>query len=324
MENKDFEKAKDLYLNHKLKMMDIAKILNCSFSIIQRNFKKNNVPIRTHHKQTLQTRLLQSEIKKKQIEDGIFIPFRRGKKFSYKSIRFSKDEVLKIIDVYKNTDLTSIDLSKKYKCSLHLILNLLKKNNVPLKKFNHRYNSKKQMSLKRKERFKLGNLGVTGCAKLSMEGDFSEGRNNPFYGKHHNNDTLNKLRKFRETFVTPKRDTKIETRIQNYLKELNFEFFTHYYMRITNGFQCDIFLPSLNLIIECDGDFFHCNPKFYSEDFIRFPKGNDKRKAKMVWERDRIRKEQLEAKGYKVLRLWESEINNLDLNKFKEIILKYE
>ena len=31
--------------------------------------------------------------------------------------------------------------------------------------------------------------------------------------------------------------------------------------------------------------------------------------------------QELEEKGFKVLRLWEREINNLDLNKFKDKIL---
>lgn len=106
-------------------------------------------------------------------------------------------------------------------------------------------------------------------------------------------------------------------KIQHFLKQLKIEFITHNYMRITNAYQCDILIPSLNLIIECDGDFFHCNPRFYSDNYVRFPKGKDKRTAKMVWDRDEIRTRELEKSGYRIIRLWESEIKKMNLNDFE-------
>jgi very-short-patch-repair endonuclease len=56
----------------------------------------------------------------------------------------------------------------------------------------------------------------------------------------------------------------------------------------------------MNLIIECDGNYWH-----------NYPFGND---------RDKIRTTELIAQGFKVLRLWEHEIKQMDLNKFKEAI----
>ncbi|HEC66144.1 MAG TPA: DUF559 domain-containing protein [bacterium] len=125
--------------------------------------------------------------------------------------------------------------------------------------------------------------------------------------------------------IFPKKDTSIEVKIQNFLKELGIEFYTHQYMKIENGYQCDILIPTQKeitqpIIIECDGDFFHCNPKFYSADYVRFPKDNDKRKAKDVWERDYLRTAELESKGYIVLRLWEDEIRKMKLDNFKNIV----
>ena len=68
-------------------------------------------------------------------------------------------------------------------------------------------------------------------------------------------------------------------------------------MKIKHGYQCDILIPSMNLVIECDGDYWH-----------KYPVGNDI---------DHIRTKELIEKGFKVLRLWEFEIKNMGLNDFK-------
>ena len=49
--------------------------------------------------------------------------------------------------------------------------------------------------------------------------------------------------------VFPIKDTSIEVKIQNYLKELGVEFFTHQYIDIEHGYQCDVFIPILTQFI---------------------------------------------------------------------------
>ena len=119
-------------------------------------------------------------------------------------------------------------------------------------------------------------------------------------GKHHSKRTKEKLKLARAKRIIPTKDTSIEVKIQNFLKQLEIEFFTHQYMKIEHGYQCDILIPSKNLVIECDGDYWH-----------KYPIGNDV---------DHIRTKELIEKGFKVLRLWESEINKIDLNEFEEKI----
>jgi G:T-mismatch repair DNA endonuclease (very short patch repair protein) len=122
--------------------------------------------------------------------------------------------------------------------------------------------------------------------------------------------------------IFPSKNTKEEVKIQNLLKQLEIEFFTHQYMEIQHGFKCDILIPSFNTIIECDGDFMHCNPLKYPPNFIRFPTNKKIKTAQEIWEIDRLRTQELKEKDFNVIRLWESEIQNLDLNKFKEILKK--
>lgn len=106
-----------------------------------------------------------------------------------------------------------------------------------------------------------------------------------------------KLRDVRAKQILPKKDTSIEVKIQNFLKQLGISYFTHQYMKIEHGYQCDILIPSMNLVIECDGDYWH-----------KYPIG---------MEIDHIRTSEMLSKGFKVLRLWEREIKIMDINSFQ-------
>jgi very-short-patch-repair endonuclease len=117
--------------------------------------------------------------------------------------------------------------------------------------------------------------------------------------------------------IVPKEDTQIEIKIQNYLNQLDIEFFTHHYIsEITHAYQCDIFIPVQNkiyqkTIIECDGDYWHGNP-------FKYPNPN-KLQSEQI-EEDRIRTEELISLGFRVIRLWEMDIKNLNIIQFNEII----
>lgn len=118
-------------------------------------------------------------------------------------------------------------------------------------------------------------------------------------GWKHTKESLKKIKEARKKQILPIKDTKIEVKIQNFLKQLGIEFFTHQYMKeIEHSYQCDILIPSMNLVIECDGDHWH-----------KYPIGKDI---------DHIRTKELIYKGFKVLRLWECEIKVMDINKFNK------
>ncbi len=136
--------------------------------------------------------------------------------------------------------------------------------------------------------------------------------------KRINSGSITKERRAKQVF--PMKDTKIEVKIQSFLKRLGIEFFTHQYMKIEHGYQCDILIPSMNLVIECDGDFIHCNPIKYPSNFVRYPSAKKVITAQEIWDRDKIRTEELVEKGFRVLRLWEVEIKKMDINNFQNKI----
>lgn len=130
------------------------------------------------------------------------------------------------------------------------------------------------------------------------------------------------LRQSRAKQIIPMIDTSIEIKIQNYLKELKIGFFTHYYCaEIEHSYQCDIFIPVQRskdffirqpIIIECDGDYWHGNTE------TRFNNKEVSNKIKQQIEKDKIRTMELEARGFKVIRLWGSYIKNITLEDFKD------
>ena len=66
----------------------------------------------------------------------------------------------------------------------------------------------------------------------------------------------------------------------------------------TNGVETkiyDIFIPSLNLVIEYNGDYWHCNPKKYKPDYFNQKK---QKTAKELWEYDKNKIDLIREKGY--------------------------
>lgn len=110
-------------------------------------------------------------------------------------------------------------------------------------------------------------------------------------------DEKKRLKELRKYAIFPKKDSSIEIKIQNFLKQLNIEFFTHQYMHIEHGYQCDILIPSMNLIIEAFGTYWH-----------KYPIGK---------EVDTLRCQELREKGYRVLVFWEKEIKSMELSDLK-------
>lgn len=112
---------------------------------------------------------------------------------------------------------------------------------------------------------------------------------------------INRLRKYRKYMILPVKDTKIEVKIREFLEKLSVSFVQHKYIQdIKHGYQCDFFLGDFNLIIECDGDYWHNYPNYRPIDLLRTS--------------------EMKFQGYKVLRMWERDIHKLTLREF-EIIL---
>ncbi len=125
-------------------------------------------------------------------------------------------------------------------------------------------------------------------------------------------DVKNKLRELALTQISKGylgKKTSIELKLENLLLKNSIEFISQYNF----GFYVfDIYLPKYNLFIECDGDYFHANPKFY--------KNLNKTQYNNVW-RGNAKTSYIKNLGKLLLRFWEDDINNnLELIE-KEILI---
>jgi G:T-mismatch repair DNA endonuclease (very short patch repair protein) len=83
---------------------------------------------------------------------------------------------------------------------------------------------------------------------------------------------------------------------------------------------CDMYLPKYNLIIEYNGDYWHCNPKKYSEDYFNQVKGKT---AKELWEYDKNKVDLIIGNGYNLEIIWESDLKD-DPDLINKILKKYD
>lgn len=186
-----------------------------------------------------------------------------------------------------------------------------KKGNIPWNKGMKNFLSKETLQKRTETRMKTDGYRNSEIQKIKI-GNKSRGRkhtketiqkiSNSKMGHSVSFEQIKKYKESRLNWVTPKKDTSIEIKIQEYLKQLGYEFYTHQYIKdIEHGYQCDILIPSINLVIECDGNYWH-----------HYPIGR---------EIDHIRTKELIEKGFKVLRLWEHEIKEMDIDTLKNKIM---
>ncbi|MGD6803907.1 endonuclease domain-containing protein [Rossellomorea aquimaris] len=100
------------------------------------------------------------------------------------------------------------------------------------------------------------------------------------------------------------RKTNIEIIMEKFLKSnhINYK-----YSFILQKRQYDFLLVDYNLIIECDGDYWHANPKFY-------PNPADWQIERI--KNDHIKNEIAKRNNFKIIRFWEDDIvNNLEYVK---------
>jgi len=88
-----------------------------------------------------------------------------------------------------------------------------------------------------------------------------------------------------------------------YFYELNKEFDIEDYENKIH-YLYDFVISNIKLCIEFNGDFWHCNPKIYNEEYKHVVIGKT---AREIWEKDSVKINFLKKKGYSVFVVWESE-----------------
>jgi len=107
-----------------------------------------------------------------------------------------------------------------------------------------------------------------------------------------------RLLELRMNQVLPKTDTTIELKVKDQLGKWGIYFFHPF--NLGDRFQCDFYIPSLNLIIECDGDYWHSR-----EDMKRRDKAKDAYAKKCGYAVVRIKEHTIKEKSFDVYNIIE-------------------
>lgn len=247
----------------------------------------------------------------KNVEKKIITEYKKGKSSLeiVKIVALSKPTILKVLNkhglIRKRDRCKSLDIN--HEKDGYSISRKCPKCGKDVKTFS------KDKTIACRNHFKKLN-GSQLCKPCSLSLQVGEG--NPFYGKKHSKDTLIKISKvLTENPTKFSSSSKPEKKILEILQNLNFK--AKKTFRI-DKYICDIFVEELNLIIEYNGDYWHCNPKKYKEDFFHPHK---KKTAKDIWIQDEIRIDNLKKLGYILEVIWESDFDSCIT--IQNIIQKY-
>ena len=111
-------------------------------------------------------------------------------------------------------------------------------------------------------------------------------------------------------------DNKIEysSQYRIHLKTKEKLYRKHYYVY-------DFYVPRYNLLIECNGSYWHCDPRFYEgDDLVKRPGVIEKIRVKNIWNIDKHKEDIATKHGYNFLTIWEHDINNNNYNSLLEVI----
>lgn len=132
-------------------------------------------------------------------------------------------------------------------------------------------------------------------------------------GFKHSQENINKFRKSTANgWATGRysKETSIEKAVRVFLEKLKTK--SEFESQHRAGyFALDFAFPERKIAIECQGQYYHSDPRFY-------PDGPQTEMQKKNWRRDRQKKGYLKKNGWFLIELWEKEINNGD---FEEILL---
>lgn len=252
---------------------------------VKRNFK--------HSSETIE------KIKLARAKQVITEETKRKMSIAHKDKKFSKEHLHNIHLAFKKRYKENPETHPNFNKSLSEITRKkIREGNLGT--FEERYGKEKAKEVIRKIKEARAGQIVSEETKLKIK----EGVNQP--------EIIKKIKASRLKQIFPLKDSSIEIKVQELLTKLGIAFKKHIILTKDYPYQVDIFIPSKNLVIECDGDYWHGN-KF--EDFRELTK-----KQKEVRIYDYLRSAELEYNGFKVIRLQENLINNLNTNKLQEVI----
>ena len=246
---------------------------------------------------------------------------------------FGDDIVDKIIYDYTVENLSLPDIYKKYGLSYHYTQKIMNINNIPLRSISE---SAIKISTIKHRKTCMEKYGVENVSQIE---DVKNKKRNTFI-KNYGADNIWKTEEFKQftrdrwNSYSDEEKTKLlnigkkrngtislfEKKIVSYLLDLGIEIETQFKFK-KYFHKYDIKIKNSNILIEINGDFWHANPKKYNaEDVLNFSATNHI-KAKDIWKKDEKNRKFAEKNNYKVLYIWESDVDGKEEIQIKKHLL---
>lgn len=300
------------YWKNKKSTRKIASELKIGKTTIEYYLKKFNIKRRTlsqanklHAKESNWIRGLSKKSSKRveNLSKKIKKTYINKRKQRIKKIeeRFGKKLKEIIFDLYWNKGLNQEQIAKEVGYDRSIIIGFMNDFNIE-RRPKYQYIS----SLKGETHSMYGKKWEELCGKENAE------KRKKIYAERFRKLTIKRLEKNEFPFF----DTKIERIMAKELVKRKFCFVKQF--RVQDKYVCDFAIPCFKIIIECDGDYWHANPKIYDYKKLTLAQKNKIKtdKAKDIF---------LKKEGWCVLRFFESDIKSnirLCIDKIEETIQK--
>lgn len=241
--------------------------------------------------------------------------------FRFNYIFFNYSDFLNydfVYDLYVLKGYSSNEIESNYNISNLYFSLILEYHKIP----------KRDIKESRKSKRYINKLENTNIKKYGAKNPLTKGtepwnkRNKTVLDKYGVENVWQCIDDFVKEYSSRSKYSKLNERVNNILKKSNIKFSHEFRIKYEHenktkwkffDFKID------NILIEVNGDYWHANPNIYEKDEIFiFPKR--KLKAKEIWEIDTYKKEIAESNGYKVIYIWETELNKMNDGEILQFI----
>lgn len=213
-------------------------------------------------------------------------------------------------NLYNVEGISFLEICKNYQITTYLLDYVLEYHNI----------KKRNIKDSRKSKRYINKIETTNFEKYGAINPLSKGtepwkkRNNTVLDKYGVENVWQCIDEFVDSYGSRSKFSKLNNRINEILKSSKIEYLSEFKIKyhLDDKIKWRFFDFKIgNFLLEINGDYWHANPEKYEENEIfKFPKRT--LKAKEIWEIDKYKKQIAEDNGFKVIYLWESEINKMN------------
>lgn len=108
------------------------------------------------------------------------------------------------------------------------------------------------------------------------------------------------------------KEPRTEAFVRKWLDEINVQYRQWEYLEVNSKWEFDFIIKNSNILLEVQGDYWHCNPKVYRNGPINEWQKYSRR-------RDYIKRKYAKNKNYKLIYIWEKDINENNKEFFNKL-----